>query len=203
VSVIRSEDDAPLLLRLRAQERGAFDELYGLYHERIWAFLLRLSGRRDEAEDLFQETWSKAARHVHRLDEGARLLPWLFTIARNEHRSARRFVLFDLRKRERLVGEPREGSADPEGLLLDRDEVLALEAALQSIGEAHREVLLLAHVEGLPSADIAAILGQSDEAIRKRLSRARAELRAAVERASRSPRAEGRLAARGEPGDPS
>jgi RNA polymerase sigma factor (sigma-70 family) len=202
LSSLRPEDDAPLLLRLRAQERGAFDELYGLYHERIWAFLLRLSGRRDDAEDLFQETWAKAARHVHRLEVGARLLPWLFTVARNEHRSARRFVLFDLRKRERFVVEPREGSADPEGLLLDRDEALALEAALQSIGPAHREVLILAHVEGLPSADIAAILGLSDAAVRKRLSRARAELRAAVERAAARPGPPRRLAGRSEAGDP-
>ncbi len=202
MSPIRAEDDAPLLARLRAQERGAFDELYARHHERIWAFLLRLTGRRDEAEDLFQETWVKAARHVHRLEEGARLLPWLFTIARNEHRSARRFLLFDFRKRERLLVEPREGSADPEDLLLDRDEALALEAALQAIGEAHREVLLLAHVEGLPSADIAKILGQSDDAVRKRLSRARAELRAAVEKAAEAPRAVGRVAAARKAGDP-
>ena len=72
MSAVRAEDDAPLLARLRAQERGAFDELYARHHERIWAFLLRLTGRRDEAEDLFQETWVKAARHVHRLEEGAR-----------------------------------------------------------------------------------------------------------------------------------
>jgi RNA polymerase sigma-70 factor (ECF subfamily) len=184
--VIRAEDDAALVLRLRARERGAFDELYALHHERIWAFLLRLSGRRDEAEDLFQETWVKAARHVHRLEEGTRLLPWLFTIARNEHRSARRFLLFDFRKRELLLVEPSEGVRGPEDLVLDREEALVLEAALQAIGEAHREVLLLAHVEGLPSADIAKVLGQSDDAIRKRLSRARSELRAAVEKAQRA-----------------
>jgi RNA polymerase sigma-70 factor (ECF subfamily) len=188
VTEIRAEDDATLVRRLRAQERGAFDELYALHHERIWAFLVRLCGRRDDAEDLFQETWVKAARHVHRLEEGSRLLPWLFTIARNEHRSARRFLLFDFRKREQLLVEPLEGSRDPEDLLLDREEALVLEAALAAVGDAHREVLLLAHVEGLPSADIAKILGQSDDAVRKRLSRARAELRAAVEEAERAPR---------------
>lgn len=187
--MIRAEDDAALVQRLRSQERGAFDELYARHHQRIWAFLLRLSGRRDEAEDLFQETWVKAARHVHRLEEGTRLLPWLFTIARNEHRSARRFLLFDFRKREQLLVEPGEPSQDPETLLFDRDEALLLEAALSSLGDAHREVLLLAHVEGLPSADIAAVLGQSDDAVRKRLSRARAELREAVEKAQRTRRA--------------
>lgn len=186
MSESRAEDDAELVARLRARERGAFDELYARHHERIWAFLLRLSGRRDDAEDLFQETWVKAARHCHRLEEGSRLLPWLFTIARNEHRSARRFLFFDFRKREQLLVEPGDGVRDPEDLVLDKEEALVLEAALQAVGEAHREVLLLAHVEGLPSADIAKVLGQSDDAIRKRLSRARSELRAAVEKAQHS-----------------
>jgi RNA polymerase sigma-70 factor, ECF subfamily len=180
------ESDAALVAQLRAQERGAFDRLYALHHERIWRFLLRLSGRRDEAEDLFQETWVQAARHAHRLEVGSRLLPWLFTIARNQHRSARRFLLFDFRKRETLAVEPTHGPRDPEDLILDLEEAHQLEAALAAIGEAHREVLLLAHVEGLPSADIAAVLGQSDDAVRKRLSRARAELRQALETAQKA-----------------
>lgn len=183
-----ASDDAPLVAQLRAQERGAFDRLYAIHHERIWRFLLRLSGRRDEAEDLFQETWVQAARHAHRLEVGTRLLPWLFTIARNQHRSARRFLLFDFRKRETLAVEPNPGPRDPEDLVLDLEEARQLEAALAAIGETHREVLLLAHVEGLASADIAAVLGQSDDAVRKRLSRARAELRSALESATKTNR---------------
>ncbi len=178
---VRAEDDAPLVAQLRAQERGAFDRLYALHHERIFRFLLRLTGRRDEAEDLFQETWVQAARHAHRLEVGSRLLPWLFTIARNQFRSARRFLLFDFRKRETLALEPGTNAPDPEGLILDLEEARLLEEALAATSDAHREVLLLAHVEGLPSSDIAAVLGQSDEAIRKRLSRARTELRERLE----------------------
>ncbi len=182
---ISAADDAALVAQLRAQERGAFDRLYALHHERIWRFLLRLSGRRDEAEDLFQETWVQAARHAHRLEVGSRVLPWLFTIARNQHRSARRFLLFDFRKRENLALEPTLGPSDPEALLLDVEELRALEDALAAIGDVHREVLLLAHVEGLGSADIAAVLSLSEEAVRKRLSRARAELRERIESQSK------------------
>lgn len=178
---ISAADDAALVAQLRAQERGAFDRLYALHHERIWRFLLRLSGRRDEAEDLFQETWVQAARHAHRLEVGSRLLPWLFTIARNQHRSARRFLLFDFRRKENLALEPMLGPSDPEALLLDVEEMRALEDALASLGDAHREVLLLAHVEGMASLDIAAVLSLSDEAVRKRLSRARTELRERIE----------------------
>lgn len=182
---ITGPDDAALVAQLRAQERGAFDRLYALHHERIWRFLLRLAARRDEAEDLFQETWVQAARHAHRLEVGSRLLPWLFTIARNQHRSARRFLLFDFRKREHLALEPTLGPSDPEALLLDLEAMRALEDALAALGEQHREVLLLAHVEGMAAADIATVLSLSDEAVRKRLSRARTELRERIESQAR------------------
>lgn len=179
---IRAEDDRALTDRLRRRERGAFDELYRLHHERIWAFLVRLCGRRDDAEDLFQETWCQAAKHAHRLEEGSRLLPWLFTIARNEHRSARRFVLFDFRKREAFAAEPLPASAAPDDALARRREVARVEEALAALSDAEREVLLLASVEGLGAAEIAPILGLREDAVRKRLSRARAALAARLGR---------------------
>lgn len=179
---IRAEDDRTLVDRLRRRERGAFDELYRLHHGRIWAFLLRLSGRRDDAEDLFQDTWAQAARHAHRLEEGSRLLPWLYTIARNEHRSARRFLLFDFRKREAFATEPPRAVAQPDDAVDARRQVARLETALGALPDAEREVLVLALIEGLPTAELASVLGVREDAVRKRLSRARAALAAAMAR---------------------
>lgn len=175
-----AEEDRALVGRLQRQERGAFDELYRLHHARIWAFLLRLSGRRDEAEDLFQETWSRAAKHAHRLEDGSRLLPWLFTIARNEHRNARRFLLFDFRKRERFAAEAPRETAGPDESLDARRRMEKLEVAFGELSDGDREVLVLALIEGLSAPEIAPILGLRDDAVRKRLSRARAALAARI-----------------------
>lgn len=171
-----------LVRALRARQRGAFDRLYGLHHDRIWAFLLRLTGRRDEAADLFQETWLAAARHAEHLEEQSRLLPWLYTIARNKHRNARRFLLFDLRKRELSALEP-----EPERMGLDdeleaRERAAVLQRAFYDLPDASREVLLLVTIDGMTSADAAGVLGLKEEAVRKRLSRARAELSDAMKR---------------------
>ncbi|MET0595343.1 MAG: sigma-70 family RNA polymerase sigma factor, partial [Polyangiaceae bacterium] len=91
--------EGALVARLRQGQGGAFDEVYVQYRESVWRFLVRLSGRRDLAEDLFQETWLAAAKNAHRLREDSQLLPWLYTIARNKHRNAIRFRLLQ-RKRE-------------------------------------------------------------------------------------------------------
>jgi RNA polymerase sigma factor (sigma-70 family) len=177
---MRSECD--LTLALRAAEPGAFEELYRLHRERIWRFLVRLSGNGPLAEDLFQETWLAAARHAHLLREDTAPLRWLYTIARNKHRNARRGSAMDSRRRAALCAEPRDGAPRPDDAAASRVAAKRVGAALARLSEASREVLVLCACEGLGAADAAEVLGIKPEAVRKRLSRARAELAALVGR---------------------
>ncbi|WP_437619980.1 RNA polymerase sigma factor [Sorangium sp. So ce1151] len=174
--------DAELAARLRRRDPRAFDELYARYHPRIFSFLVRLSGRRDVAEDLFQDTWLAVARHADRLAEDTDLAAWLFTIARNRHRSHRRSAVLDLARAVLFSREPAPAAPGPEAAADARAEVAALEGALRSLAAGHREVLLLGAVEGLEAAQVAKVLGIREEAARKRLSRARAELAACLEK---------------------
>lgn len=168
--------DADLVLRLRQQKPGAFDEVYLRYREPIWQFLRRLCGRQDVAEDLFQDTWLAAARHAHRLREDSQLLPWLYTIARNKHRNAWRLGLRDRIRREQALGEVAERPPEPDAEADARRRAAKVETAFACLPELHREVLLLVLMEGLSTEAVAGILGLREDAVRKRLSRARAEL---------------------------
>jgi RNA polymerase sigma factor (sigma-70 family) len=159
---------------LRRGDAKAFDAVYAHYHRRIYDFLYRMSGRRELAEDLFQETWLKLARHATRLAEQTDLGAWLFTVARNAFRSHRRWVLIDLERRQRLALEPAPSAATPEA----RGQLAEVERALGRLREADREVLLLVAVEGMEQERVAAVLGLSYDALRQRLSRARAQLAA-------------------------
>jgi RNA polymerase sigma-70 factor (ECF subfamily) len=167
-----------LVAALRQRDPGAFDALYRRHHARIWTFLARLTGDRIEAQDLFQETWLAAAKHAHRLAEDSELLPWLYTIARNKHRSSRRFLLFDLRKKERFALEPASSPIAPDEHAAMRARAAEVAEAFEALADAHREVLLLSLVEGLETRHVAEVLGLREDAVRKRLSRARAELAA-------------------------
>jgi RNA polymerase sigma-70 factor (ECF subfamily) len=168
--------DSDLVARLRRREPRAFEELYGSHREEIWRFLRRLCGNNDLAEDVFQETWLAAARHSHRLLEDTRLLPWLYTIARNKQRNALRLRFFDERRRTSSAAEPLGAPPTPDHEADLRAQARAVTEAFENLPEAHREILLLCVVEGLDSKAAAAILDIREEAARKRLSRARAEL---------------------------
>jgi RNA polymerase sigma-70 factor (ECF subfamily) len=158
---------------VRALQRGdaaAFDAVYASYHARIYQFLYRLAGRRDLAEDLFQETWLKLARHATTLRDDTDLGAWLFTVARNAYRSHRRWVLIDLQRRVEPATVP-----SAEGVVEARRE---LARALEALSDGDKEVLLLVAVEGMEQERAAAVLGISYDNLRQRLSRARANLSA-------------------------
>jgi RNA polymerase sigma-70 factor (ECF subfamily) len=167
------ESDRELVLALRARQPGAFDRLYARHSDRIWRFLCHLAGA--AADDLFQESWLAAARHVHRLREDTELLPWLFTIARNKQRNSLRALARKTRVGEALRAANRDLVAVDEQAHT-RAEVERTQAAFDRLPAAHREVLLLCVVEHLETAAVARLLACSEAVVRKRLSRARQEL---------------------------
>lgn len=177
-------DEAALVEGLRTGQVAAFDRVYALHQARVFSFLLRLSGRREVAEDLAQETWIKLAKAAPTLREDTRLLPYLFTVARHAFISWRRWAMLDL---SRLVTIGFEATADsPADLHARTEDIALLERALQKLPVASREVLLLVGVEGLAQDEAAKILGLEYAALRKRLSRARAELEATMDKLTRA-----------------
>ena len=175
---VRDPSEQPLVDALRGGDARAFDVIYARYSGRILGFLLRLSGRREVAEDLFQETFCKLARNAARLDADTDLAAWLFRVARNAWVSHRRWSMLDV-SRLVVLAEDALPAAVQTDLLARSDaarRLVQLEAALAKLPPASREVLLLVGVEGFEQEQAAAILGISYEALRQRLSRARTQL---------------------------
>lgn len=175
-------DDKAVVHGLRRGDAAAFDHAYAALHPRVLGFLLRLSGRRDTAEDLAQETWIKLAKAAPTLREDTNLAAWLFTVARNAFVSHRRWAMLDL-SRIVVVGFESLSNAAADAPLPDAQHertraIALLEGALARLPVASREVLLLVGVEGLDQEEVAKILGLSYDALRQRLSRARAQLAA-------------------------
>ena len=172
------DDQAALVARLRAADTGAFDEVYEAYRPRIFAFLLRMSRNRTLAEDLLDETWLRLVGHARDLRPDTRIGPWLFTVARNLYWSFRRGAvveetyapdLLSLWPSPALWPSPFDLAAASE---LER----RLERALSALSPQYREVVLLVAHEGLTPTEAAAVCGVTPEALRQRLSRARAAL---------------------------
>ena len=163
---------------LRQGCRHAFEHVYAAEKACIYGFLMRLSRDPNVAADLFQNVWLKLARNARALREDTDIRAWLFTVARNEYRSHCRAQLLDLSRLLVLDRELSE-SALPDGA--GDAELAAVEAALATLADPDRELLLLVCVEGIDARVAAGMLGISYDALRQRLTRARKRLSAALE----------------------
>jgi len=178
------ETELQLVARLKAGDAEAFEAAYDTFRARLFSFLVRLSRRRDVAEDLLEETWLRLVASASRLADDTRLGAWLFTVARNLFAGWCRHRAVDFERLSELTpswpatapGEtPFEAAACTE---TER----RLEMALARLPLRDREVLLLVGAEDFTPSEAAALLGLTPEVVRKRLQRARGRL--AVEMAA-------------------
>ena len=181
------QTELSLVERLREGDLQAFDVVYDAFRPRLYSFLVRLSRRREVAEDLLEETWLRLVQHARRLSPDTALGPWLFTVARNLYVSYYRSRLLDQDSAGHLIGlwpiaTPRPSPFE-EAVASELDR--RLERALAALPARHREVLLLIGVEGFSAADAAVVCRTTPEAIRQRLSRARALMARELENAER------------------
>lgn len=186
-----TDTEAGLVERLRAGEHAAFDEVYDAYRERLYTFLARLSRSRQVADDLSEELWLRLVTHAGRLRPDTRLAAWLFAVARNLHLSYCRSRASDESLESAAIGmwpsAPAESS--PFEAAAANELQWRIEQAIASLPGRYREVLLLVAVEGFSQAEAAVVCEVTPEALRQRLSRARAMVAREVDRIGDAPAA--------------
>ena len=156
-----------------------FELLYDALYDDLWRYCRRRTGSDDAANDAVAEVMSVAWRRLDDVPPGDRARPWLFGVARNHIRSRWRSRRRDHDLTIRLVHE-RPGHTVPADTSVD--ELAPLAAALDGLKEPERELIQLAVWDELPHAEIAIVLGCSENAVAIRLHRVRAQLATATER---------------------
>jgi RNA polymerase sigma-70 factor (ECF subfamily) len=170
------ESELDLVARLRAGDTTAFDLVHAEFNTRIFNFLARLSRRRDVAEDLLEETWLRFVDRAPRLHPDTRLGPFLFTVARNLHISYCRARSIEDQHATTLLGLWPSGTPAPSPFdaTIANETGRRIDRALAVLPAIYREALLLVAFEELRPAEAAVVCGISAEAMRQRISRARA-----------------------------
>ncbi|MGH2948021.1 MAG: RNA polymerase sigma factor [Solirubrobacteraceae bacterium] len=178
-----ADEHTDLVAQARAGDRGAFEDLVRLHADRLYAVVLRVSGDPHEAEEVVQETFLRAWRNIGRFQGRSRFFTWLYRIGVNEARRSQerrrtRPQSAPLVDAENQVPDERQApAARAEAHELRR----ALEAAILALPLEHRMPLVLRDVEGLSTAQAAAVMELGEAAFKSRLHRARLTVRAAVE----------------------
>ena len=200
-----NRDDEELLAAIRAGDDAAMGALLTRHAPAIYRFGVKMCRDSEDAKDVLQETLLAAARGVREFRGASSLSTWLYTIARSfciKKRRASKFAPTDTVSLDDQAAalQPRTLDKGPEEATSDRELTALLNRAIASLDPTSREVLVLRDVEGLTAPEVAEVLGVSVNAVKSRLHRARAEVRAQLEAGlSRGERSSQRPAAGGCP----
>jgi RNA polymerase sigma-70 factor, ECF subfamily len=180
-----------VMLRVRNDEPGAFQELVELYQHRLVAVMHHLVGNAEEAEDLAQEVFLRIYKVRHKYRPQAKFSTWLFTIANN-------LALNVLRSRQRKPSIPlnlrdsgplghnsadklvRDGERQPVERMQERELAALVQQAISQLNERQRMAVILNKFEDMNYAEIAEVMELSTKAVKSLLSRARCNLRVAL-----------------------
>jgi len=175
---------------LKRQDPELLDQLIELYQHRLLRYLLYLTGKREVAEDLFQETWMRVLIRGAQYNGKARFDTWLFTIARN--------LVIDLSRKRTMASldEMSESSEDsdsrPLAIAIDgpspleqfqsREDSAEIAEVLLKLEPNYREVLVLRFHEELSLEEISKMTNAPLSTVKSRLYRGLAALKPEVER---------------------
>lgn len=163
--------------RARAGSSSAFRALVDGSHETVFRLAVALTGDRDEAADVVQETYIRAWERIDGLRDPRAATAWISRIARNVAHDrrrgwwSRRRTPLDAASAERAAPGPAPAAADE--ALQEAERAAAVQRALARLPEKHRVVLLLREVEGMTYEEIAGALGLPVGTVESRLHRAR------------------------------
>jgi RNA polymerase sigma-70 factor (ECF subfamily) len=171
---------------LRSGDRAEFALLVEAYYEMIYRLAIKMVNNPQDAEDILQETFIKAYRHLNNFDGRSSLSTWLYRIATNEA------LMFLRRQKPDMVSvdeslDTGEGEVEPLQIIdwssLPEEELMSAEAqvyldkAVGKLSPSLRVVFVLRDIQGLSTRETAEVLDISETAVKTRLSRARLQLR--------------------------
>ena len=183
----KSYTDEELMLACKEDQGEALEEIYRRYYRQVYSFVCRNYSRREQAEDITQESFLRVFRSRKSYEPTAKFAVWLYRIVRNLCiDESRRYWNRNVTRETDSTVE--EGQNSPLDLLpseerdvrktLDEErDMKAIHAAIQMLSPEQREVIILNKFQGLSYQEIGEIIGSNAESVKQKAYRAHLRLR--------------------------
>jgi len=171
--------DEELVARIRGGEPALFEEMMRRYNQRLYRVVRAILRDEHETEDVMQQAYVQAFKHLDQFEGRSQFSTWLTRIAIHEALGRRRGrdVNAVEGSGEAVMSQVESHMPDPERLAYAGELRSLLERSIDALPEAYRLVFVCREIEGLTTAETADLLDVGDEAVKTRLHRARTMLR--------------------------
>ena len=188
-----TKGDHDLVQRVQAGDKAAFRALFDKYHRRAFAVAMGVVKNEDDALDAVQEAFVKVHKNIHKFQGSSNFYTWLYRIVMNvsiDHirkttrRKSQDFDERALHEESEVAGDgalvPSVTNANPGKAALRRELGGAIQAALDTLPEHHRAVIVLREIEGMSYEEMAVTLEVPKGTIMSRLFHARKKMQEAL-----------------------
>ncbi|MFC1890915.1 sigma-70 family RNA polymerase sigma factor [Thermodesulfobacteriota bacterium] len=184
-----AEEDTQLVREFQSGDKSAFDVLVLKYKDKVFNLCYRFLGEYQEADDISQDVFVKAYRSLNRFRLESSFFTWLYRITVNTCKN--RLKSLEYRYKKRILGihhsdyqdEPsqaivlKDNAPSPVADLLNKEKMLAIQRAINSLPVEQKTVVMLRDVEGFSYEEITDMTGYKLGTLKSRLARARIDLR--------------------------
>jgi RNA polymerase sigma-70 factor (ECF subfamily) len=176
-------DDREIVMEILSGDLNAYRDLVQRYQRQIFNLMYRLTGSREDARDLAQETFIKAYQSLERFNPASRFFPWLYTIGLNHGRN----FLRDRKVQRDCFTDLRENGTEMDCLPARRKndadllDLYRLRKALRELPLEYREAVVLHFREGFSMKEIAAALDLTVSGAKMRIHRGLKRLRQMID----------------------
>lgn len=195
ISAVVKEDqvlgDNELIVLVREKNAERYAEIIERYQGKLFAYLYRLIGNRDEAEDLLQDVFIKAYKNLHSYDVSRKFSSWIYRIAHNEavnyikRKSLKRFISWEdiSSTKDKLVSQSTEDGADD--AWIRKESIKEVDDAIKRLPIKYKQVLLLRYFSDKSYEEIGEILGKPVNTVGTLINRAKKNLAEVMEKLKR------------------
>jgi RNA polymerase sigma-70 factor (ECF subfamily) len=183
-------DDRTVISRCQAGQLELIDILVDRYKKPLYSFCCKLAGNRSQADDLFQDTWVKALKNIHRCAADKRFINWPLTICINLYRDRFRkysrwlklvksYLSTEHMETELVNVESKD--AGPEEKTFKNEQETAVRNALATLKDTWRIPLILYYYREFSLAEISEMLDIPGGTVKSRLAAGRNHLKKIME----------------------
>lgn len=174
--------DNELVEIIRQKNPDRYDEIMDRYQGKLFAYLYRLVGSKEDAEDILQDVFLKAYENLNSYDSKRKFSSWIYRISHNEavnyirRKSLKKFISWEsvVMSKDKLEISSRENGVDKN--LLKKEKKQELEKAIENLPFKYKQILILRYFSEKSYQEISEILGKPMNTVGTLISRAKEKL---------------------------